>query len=276
MRPEILNPLFKRMSSLSSVGTKSEILFNKLLGEKLVYFLWNIPYNLIKREILHNINQKNNDKIVIIKVNIIKHYPSKFKRQPYKINCKCNNVDINIVFFHSKYSYLKSILPEGEEKYISGKLEYFKNSFQITHPSYIVKTKDINSIKTIEPIYKLTAGITNKFYLKSIDQVLNQLPNLNEWINEDTINKFSFLDWKNSILEIHNPKNYNDLLQTNKFRRRLAFDELLAHQLSIAIIRNYNKKNKGLKFKEKKDVLTNFINNLPFLLTESQKKHGRL
>ena len=71
MRPEILNPLFKRMSSLSSVGTKSEILFNKLLGEKLVYFLWNIPYNLIKREILHNINQKNNDKIVIIKVNII-------------------------------------------------------------------------------------------------------------------------------------------------------------------------------------------------------------
>ena len=91
-------------------------------------------------------------------------------------------------------------------------------------------------------------------------------------IDDDTIKKFAFKKWKESLLSIHNPTIKEDFLQSNIFRRRLSYDELLAHQLSIAIVRNFNQKQKGIKFLNNTNLIDKCIENLPFLLTNSQKK----
>ena len=84
-------------------------------------------------------------------------------------------------FFFARHPYIKTTLPINEERFISGKLEYFKNTFQITHPTHIIKTDNINELRSIEPIYPLTAGLTHKKFLKNIEIVLKNLPELDEW-----------------------------------------------------------------------------------------------
>ena len=272
MRPEFLNSIFKNISTLPGIGPKLETIFNKLSINKIVHMFWHIPYNIIKRDMHENINDLYINSIITIKVNIIEHQPSRFKRQPYKVKCNCNDISIDLVFFNAKHPFIKSSLPIGEKRFISGKLEHFRSSYQIVHPTHIIKTDNINELKSIEPIYGLTAGLSQKIYIKTIEQSLKFIPILDEWIDKDTIKKHSFNNWKDSILSIHNPSSKEDLLYSNKNRRRLAYDELLAHQLTIAIIRNFNQKQKGLKFTKKNDLINKCINNLPFSLTNSQKK----
>ncbi len=272
MRPNSINHLFAPISKLSGIGPKLEISFNRLVGNKIVNLIWHLPYNIIKRKKIKNLNNVEINSIVTIKVKILNHKPSFYKKQPYKINCICENTPLDIVFFFARQSYLKSILPKNEERIISGKLEYFKNSYQITHPNYILNVRDGDQIKDVEPVYSLTSGLNNKLLNKCISYILNEIPNLDEWIDNDTIKKFSFNTWKKSILLAHNPKNNDDLLTHNPNRRRLAYDELLAHQLAIAVIRNYNQKLKGLTFSKKSKLVDLLINKLPFKLTNSQIK----
>jgi len=272
MRPDVLNYLFKNISSIPGIGTKSESLFNKLTGNKISHLLWHLPYNIIKREMHDKIDSTLINSIITIKVKIIKHQISRFKRQPYKVNCLCSNIPIDIVFFFARHPYVKTNLPIDEERLISGKLEYFRNKYQITHPTHILDVNNADVLNNVEPIYGLTSGITQKLFLKTIEKVLINLPDLDEWIDEDTIKKYSFNNWKKSVLSVHKPLSKNDLLFSNINRRRLAYDELLAHQLSIGLAKNYNQKKKGIKFVNNKNLTEKFINNLPFSLTESQNK----
>jgi len=270
MRSDKINPLFSPISSLSGIGPKLENLFNRLSGTKLIHLLWHIPYNIIKRKKHENIHEAQINSLITFKVKILKHTPSRFKKQPYKVHCVCGNTPVDIVFFFARHPVIKETLPIGTEKFISGKLEYFRNTFQVTHPSHIIEVDKINEIKEIEPIYGLTAGLSQKIFSKTIEKTLNLVPELDDWIEEKIIKKYLFLSWKKSLLFIHNPLSIDDVNRTNIYRRRLAFDELLAHQLAIAIIRNYNQKQKGLIFHTSTSFIENFIQSLPYKLTNSQ------
>ena len=192
MRSEKINPLFSPISTLQGVGPKIEILLSRLVGKKLINLLWHLPYNVIKRNYHENLNEAKINSIVTIKVKVIDHNPSRFKRQPYKVSCICEQIPINIIFFNSRHPIIKNSLPINSEKYISGKLEYFKNVYQITHPSYVVDLENFDQLKEIEPIYALTAGLSQKFIQKKIQNILKIIPNLNEWIDLKTLNKYSF------------------------------------------------------------------------------------
>ena len=271
MRSEIINPLFSSISSIPGIGPKLENLFNRLVGKRIVNLLWHIPYNVIKRNMHKNLHDAKINTLITCKVKIIKHIYSKYSKQPYRVNCLCNDVPIDIVFFNARIPVVKSLLPINEERYVSGKLDFYRNTFQITHPSHVFKTEQINEFKSIEPIYGLTAGLNHKTYIKTVDKALKIIPELDEWIEINVINKYSFSSWKNSLLSIHNPKTLDDLVYSNKNRRRLAYDELLSHQLAIAIVRNYNQKFRGLSFKNKTNLINEFIKSLPYELTLSQK-----
>ena len=271
MRPEKINSIYSTIATLPGIGPKIENLFNKMGIYRKLHFLWHIPYNVIKREKHSNIQDAKIDTLVSIKIKILDHKPSKFKRQPYRINCLCGDTPLDIVYFYARHPVIRATLPIGKEKIVSGKLEYFRNNYQITHPSHIVDSYSIDQIKDIEPVYTLTSGLSHRLVIKYIDKILKSLPNFNEWIDTNTIKKYSFKNWNTSILSIHNPENSNDLIDNNIFRRRLAYDELLAHQLAINIIRNTNQKRKGLSLRSKSKLISNFIKKLPFELTTSQQ-----
>ncbi|MDC1296575.1 ATP-dependent DNA helicase RecG [Alphaproteobacteria bacterium] len=272
MRPEKINKIYSSISTLPGVGPKIESLFNRMGIYRNLHFLWHIPYNIIKRQQHSNIHNAEIKSLVTLKIRVLDHKPSKFRRQPYRVNCICDDTPLDIVYFNARHPVVRAILPIGKERYISGKLEFYKNTFQITHPSHIVDYKELKNLKDIEPIYSITSGLSHKIVLKYIDHIINLLPNFNEWIDQNIIDKYSFQSWNQSIRSIHNPSNSEDLINNNIYRRRLAYDELLAHQLAISIIRNTNYKKKGIKFISNSNLINDFIDNLPFKLTNSQKE----
>ena len=270
MRPDKINSIFSPITVLPGIGPKIENLFNRMGIYKILHLLWHIPYNVIKGQKHSNIHEAEINSLITLKIKILKHQPSRYKKQPYKINCICGDTPIDIIYFYARHPVVRANLPVGKERYISGKLEYFRNNFQITHPSHIIESENINLLKEIEPIYSLTAGLSQRIVLKYLQKILNSLPLLDEWIDEENLEKYSFNNWNESILSLHNPINPEDLINNNIHRRRLAYDELFAHQLAIAIIRNSNQKKRGLKFSSKAILVEEFIKSLPFNLTNSQ------
>ena len=269
MRPQNLNYILSSIAILKGVGPKLEKIINKLGIIKNVHFIWNIPNSVIERKYYKNIHDAEINSLVTLNLNIIKHEPSRFRRQPYRIKCICGETNIDLVFFNARHPMMRQMLPVNANKLISGKLEFFRNNFQITHPTHITDLHDNKLIKNKEPVYNLTQGLNQRIMNKLTDQVLNNLPHLNEWIDEKILIKYNFKPWKETVLNLHNPEN-NEIKEKDKYRRRLAFDELLSHQLAIGIMRNFNQKKKGISIKNKNIKLEKFIKNIPFKLTNSQ------
>ena len=270
MRPAHLDLLLSPINKLKGVGPKIENIINKLGINLNIHFLWHFPYKIIEKKYYENIHDAPINQFVTLKIEVIKHYPSKFRRQPYRVSCLANETAIDIVYFNARHPVIRSILPPKSFKMISGKLEFFKNKFQITHPSNIENVTDIQLLREKEPVYSLTAGLNMKTFIKLSNQVLDSIPNLKEWIEERLLLKYNFISWKEAIEKLHNPEIEDTYSEKNVFRRRLAFDELLAHQLAICIIRTIDNKKISVVFKNNNKLKNNLIKNLEFKLTNSQ------
>ena len=270
MRPAHLDLLLSPINKLKCLGPKLEKIKNKL-GIKLnVHFLWHFPYRIIEKKYYENIHDAPINQLVTLKIEVIKHYPSKFRRQPYRVTCLANETPIDIVYFNARHPVIRSVLPVKNIKMISGKLEFFKNKFQITHPSSIENISDIQLLREKEPVYSLTAGLNMKSFIKLSNQVLQSVPDLDEWINKILIKKYKFTSWKDAIEKLHNPDIDDTYSEKNFYRRRLAFDELFAHQLAICIIRTIDNRKKSISFKSDDNFKDKLIKNLEFKLTNSQ------
>ena len=270
MRPAHLDLLLSPINKLKGVGPKLENIINKL-GIKLnVHFLWHFPYRIIEKKYYENIHDAPLNQLVTIKIEVIKHYPSKFRRQPYRVTCLANETPIDIIYFNARHPVVRSVLPIKSIKMISGKLEFFKNKFQITHPSSIENISDIQLLREKEPVYSLTAGLNMKSFIKLSNQVLQSVPNLEEWIDKILIKKYKFTSWKDAVEKLHNPEIDDTYNEKNFYRRRLAFDELFAHQLAICIVRTIDNRKKSISFKSKDNFKNILIKNLEFKLTNSQ------
>ena len=270
MRPAHLDLLLSPINKLKGVGPKLENIINKL-GIKLnVHFLWHFPYRIIEKKYYENIHDAPINQLVTLKIEVIKHYPSKFRRQPYRVSCLANETPIDIIYFNARHPVVRSVLPVKNIKMISGKLEFFKNKFQITHPSSIENISDIQLLREKEPVYSLTAGLNMKSFIKLSNQVLQSVPDLDEWINKTLIEKYKFTSWKDAVEKLHNPDIDDTFNEKNFYRRRLAFDELFAHQLAICIVRTIDNKKKSISFKSDDNFKNKLIKNLEFKLTNSQ------
>ena len=270
MRPAHLDLLLSPINKLKGVGPKLENIINKL-GIKLnVHFLWHFPYRIIEKKYYENIHDAPINQLVTLKIEVIKHYPSKFRRQPYRVSCLANETPIDIVYFNARHPVVRSVLPVKNIKMISGKLEFFKNKFQITHPSSIENISDIQLLREKEPVYSLTAGLNMKSFIKLSNQVLQSVPDLDEWINKTLIEKYKFTSWKDAVEKLHNPEIDDTYSEKNFYRRRLAFDELFAHQLAICIVRTIDNRKKSISFKSDDNFKNKLIKNLEFKLTNSQ------
>ena len=165
---------------------------------------------------------------------------------------------------------MRKILPLNEWVVVSGKINRFRNRYQITNPSYVTKIDSLDKIKKIIPKYGLTEGLNEKTYRNIIEKVIKQIPNINEWHDDLFLKKMDFMSWKASIENLHNPKSIKDL--NSKFFKRIAYDEIFANLLFLSNNRN--------KIKKIKKEIKNFdatyssklIKSLPYTLTGGQKK----
>ena len=271
MRPKILYKLFSNIISLKGIGPKNARVIERLCGKYVIDLLFHKPSTYIDRRNSPKIVDLEEGKIATIIVTIDSHSPSFNKRMPYRINCTDDTGAISIVYFNLRGPYLKKIFPVGRQKVISGKFEKFNENFQITHPQHVVDLENLDNVKKIECIYPLTAGLTSKTIQKSINSALINLDPLPEWIPDDKIKGNNWPNWNEAIKKIHNPVNTSDSVNS-LFLERLVFDELLAQQLTIRLIKNKISHTQGVPIKRNNKLIKRLEENLDFSLTNDQLK----
>lgn len=272
MRPDILFPLFAPVTSLPGVGPRTAKLFESLAGAQVADLCWHLPSGLIDRRYAPKLAEAEADRIATLTLRIGPHAAPHNPRQPYRIVCHDDTGEIVLVFFHAKPDYLNRILPEGELRVVSGQVERFHGVLQMTHPDHIGKLEELESLKTVEPVYPLTAGLTLKAVGKAVHGALERTPNLPEWLDPPLIKREGWPTWHAALHSAHAPRNLEDLSPLTPARRRLAYDELLANQLALALVRHHQRGLSGRPVRGDGRLQKKVLAALSFELTGSQKQ----
>ena len=245
MRPEILFPPFSPTTSLPGVGPRIGKLVEKMAGPLVIDLAWHLPVGLIDRRFAPKVADAPAGTIATLTVHIDKHAPPPNKRLPYRVYCSDASGKLTLVFFHAKPDYLERTLPIGETRVVSGKVEHYRNEIQITHPDHIGTLEELDRLRAVEPVYGLTAGLTARTLGKAMAQTLKRVPVLDEWLDGPLVKREGWMPWKAALMAAHAPETPEDLDPRTGPRLRLAYDELLANQLALALIRDHARRQTG-------------------------------
>ncbi len=258
--------LLSNIQNIKGIGKKTSQLFKRKNINTIFDLLWHLPTSKIENSKVTNIGDIQIGKLQTIKLTPLKYNFPRIRRLPNRVVCQSNDIKIDCVFFNSYEGYIKKILPLNTEIIISGKINFFRNKYQITNPTQ-VKESNENILET-QNKYSLTEGLTINKYNNIINEVLKELPDLDEWLNDDIKKKFNNIKWKDAILKIHS-LDTKEILKS-KYYKRLVFDELFAHFLLSSKIRTKIKKIKKSQ-KIFKDCKEKLIRDLNFKLTNDQE-----
>jgi ATP-dependent DNA helicase RecG len=271
MRPEILYPPFEPVTKIKGIGPRIAKGLENLCGPRIVDLYWHLPSGLIDRRYAPTVADAQPGRVATLTVTIDKHIKPANKRLPYKVITSDDTGTLVLVFFHAHSDYLTKTLPEGETRVVSGTCERFSEEMQMTHPDRIGTLEEIDQLKTVEPVYPLTAGISLKVLGKAVAGALEHVPELDEWLDPEFFKKNQWKPWHEALAEAHAPVSENDLEPDAPARCRLAYDELLANQLALSLMRLHMHKTAGRGIRGDGTLQARVRNALPFELTPSQQ-----
>jgi len=280
MRPSLLDPMFASIRSLPGVGPKVCRLLAKILnidpaeGEPcLVDFLHFLPHSVIDRRNRPGITCAAAGTIATLELIIDRHQPPPGKRNvPYRVFAHDDTGDITLVFFHAQHNWLQSQLPEGKKVIVSGRVERFNGHASMVHPDHIAMLADSESLPLVEPVYPSTAGLSPKTVAKAMTQALRRMPVIAEWQDKALLQREQFPGYREALSTIHMPDSPAAIAASCPARRRLAYDEFLAGQLALALVRLRTKRLSGRPLPLLGTYLESLRQNLPFRLTQGQEQ----
>ncbi len=278
MRPALLNPLFAPVTSLPGVGPKQDKLLRYLLDRaetpRLVDLLLHLPASVIDRRAQPKIRDASVGTMVTLEVTIDRHRPPppRNSRAPYLVYASDDTGDVVLTFFRAKPGYVEKLLPIGEKRYVSGTLQFYDGIPQIVHPDRVVDEAGFAKLSGIDPVYPLTEGLALGSLRRAVGQALLKLPSLPEWISPEVIRRCHFPPIAEALHRVHEPKEMTDILPDGPFWSRLAFDELLAGQLALALIRAQLRRPAGDRNAGDGHLRKKIIDALPYALTASQRQ----
>ena len=271
MRPTLLDILFADATTLLGIGPKLGKILAEFTGDKIVDLLFHLPSNLIDRQYRPSLAEIEDGRIATFEVEVMKHEAPRRRNLPYRILCGNETGYLSLVFFHARGDWLGKAMPEGAKRMVSGRVERFREQLQIVHPDHMLPQAEFDKLPIVEPVYPLTAGLSGKVLMKAIQAALPQVPALPEWQEEEWLKKQNWPDWHHAAQAVHRPENMAALEPTHLARARLAYDELLAHQLVLALVRRDRKKQQGRAYQAAEELQARLRGLLPFPLTGSQE-----
>ncbi len=273
MRPPFLYPLFALPLSINGVGEKYAKLLQNLGIFKIVDLLWHLPYAVNNRRRLHSLREFKSGEINTLAVTVVDHIAPKSRKQPYVVLAQdTEQHELAIVFFKVYPESIKKNFPIGATKIVSGKAEFFNGRWQMSHPDFAVDIENSWQIPETEPVYGLTAGITNKFICRLMYHALKAVPEMPEWLEPNFQKTHQLPDFRTALEQVHHPSSASVLAPESPAHTRLAYDELLANQLALALVREKVKKQAGRKIAGNGLLRRQIIDKLPFKLTSAQEK----
>jgi ATP-dependent DNA helicase RecG len=277
MRPSLLNPLFAPVTGLSGVGPKQDRLLRYLLGRdetpRLVDLLLHLPASVIDRRAQPKIRDAVPGTVVTLEVTVNRHRPTPARnfRAPYLVYASDDTGDVVLTYFRAQPGFVEKLLPIGARRYVSGTLQMFDGVPQIVHPDRVVDEAGFAKLSGIDPVYPLTEGLALGSLRRAIAQALQKLPELPEWISPEVMRRCQFPPIAAALNRVHVPVELTDILPDGPFWSRLAFDELLAGQLALALVRAQLRRPAGDRNAGDGHLRKKIIDALPYALTSSQR-----
>src|SRR6476620_7530571 len=278
MRPALLNPLFAPVTSLSGVGPRQDRLLLYLLDRdqtpRLVDLLLHLPASVIDRRARPKIRDVVPGTVVTLEVTVDRHRPTPARnhRAPHLVYASDDTGDVLLTYFRAQPGYVEKLLPVGEKRYVSGTVQMFDGTLQMVHPDRVVDEAGLAKLSGIEPVYPLTEGLALGSLRRAIAQALQKLPVLPEWISPEVMRRSSFPPIAEALNRVHVPLELTDVLPDGRFWSRLAFDELLAGQLALALVRAQLRRPAGDRNAGDGHLRRKIIDALPYALTASQRE----
>ena len=244
MRPALLDRLFAPVTTLSGIGPQLGRLVERAAGKLIVDLLWHLPSGIVDRRAAPSVTELEDGSIVTLKLKVERHEPG-IGRRPYRVICYDGTGFITLIYFNVKSDYLQRLLPVGAERIVSGKVEFYVGIPQMAHPDHVVPLDQADKLKPIEPVYPLTAGLPPRVLQRSIATALERVPALPEWVDGPLRQQRGWPSWNEAIAAVHAPQSEADLSPATKTRERLAYDEIFASQLAVALVRARRKRRAG-------------------------------
>ncbi len=252
MRDSRLDPLFAEATALPGVGPKVAKALGRLLGPsptggepRVIDLLLHAPTGAIDRRARPKIADLVAGEIATVEVEVERHQPPRSARGPYRIVVADETGAISLVFFKAHGPYLERLLPVGEKRWVSGAPEVFDGSFQIVHPSHILDAEGLARLPPVEPTYPLVEGLTHGLIAKLARAALDRLPQLPEWQDEAFLAQRGFAGFAASLNALHRPNTPQEVAPEGPALTRLAYDELLANQLALQLVRAHMRRGSG-------------------------------
>ena len=271
MRPEILFPLFADAKTLPGLGPKTAALFEKLGVRKVGDAVFLPPTGVLDRRVRPSVQGVLEGESLCVKVTVVSHSSPRRPGAPYRITVRDEALDFVLVFFRPAPEWLIRILPVGEERYVCGKIEHYDGVAQMPHPEVFDPAKE-DAPDGFAPIYPATAGLGQKVIAKAVGAAVEAAPALPEWLDAAWQKKRDWPGWREAVAALHAPTSPADLDARSPARERLAYDELLSHQLALGLIRARRRRAKGRMSEGDGRLRRRVRDSLPFALTGAQER----
>ncbi|MEZ5755259.1 MAG: ATP-dependent DNA helicase RecG [Paracoccaceae bacterium] len=269
-RPVELFPLFAGLETLEGVGEKTAKAMAGLGVERPKDLLFLLPHSGVDRARKASVRDVVPPCVVTVEVEVGAHFPPRTKGKPYRVMVRDAALEFTLVFFHARGDFLQKLLPTGQRRVVSGRVELFDGMAQMVHPDHVLRVEEAGELPVFEPVYPLTAGVTQKVVAKAVAGALARAPVLAEWIDGPLLAREGWPSWREALEAVHRPEGAAELAPTHPARQRLAYDELLAHQLTLALARATLRKQKGLPTVGDGSLRAKVVASLPYALTGAQ------
>jgi ATP-dependent DNA helicase RecG len=277
MRPALLDPLFGSLTSLPGIGPKLAKLFARLLDHdppRVLDVLFHLPSGTIDRRARPKLRDVVPDTIATVVVTVDRHRPPppNRPRAPYQIYASDETGDIILTYFNARRDFLEKLLPVGERRIVSGTAAFYDGMLQMVHPDRVVPEEDAAKLPLIEPVYPLTEGLTLNVVRKAAEGALARVPVLPEWQDEAWLRQRHWPDFAAALSALHHPADPSAIAPETPAWSRLAYDELLAGQLALMLVRASQKRLAGRPSRGDGRLANKITAALPYSLTTSQAR----
>ena len=277
MRPSRLDPMFAALTTLPGTGPKLGKLYQRLLGRedapaRVLDLLFHLPTSTIDRRSRPDIRDVVPGSVATLAVTVDRHRPPPPNRPrlPYRIETYDDTGTLTLTYFRGQRDYLEKLFPPGELRYVSGLTALYDGMLQMVHPDRVVSEADLEKLPMVEPVYPLTEGLTLNVVRKAVDAALTKIPQLPEWQDDAWLERNGFPAFAEALTALHRPEEPAGILPETAAWSRLAYDEFLAGQLALALVRQHQHTLPGRGSSGEGILRAKVIKALPYALTQSQ------
>ena len=271
-RPECLFPLFADLETLDGVGPKIAKALAGLGVERPKDLLFLLPHSGVDRSRKASVRDVTPPATITVEVEIGTHVPPRQKGRPYRVMVRDAALEFQLVFFHARAEYLQKLLPTGQRRIVSGRVELFDGIAQMVHPDHVLRLEEAGELPSYEPVYSLAAGLTQKVVAKAAASAVARAPELAEWIDGPLKAREGWPDWHAAVVAVHQPAGATNLAPTDPARQRLSYDELFAHQLTLSLARASMRRGKGVASRGTGALQRKVLESLPYAPMAAQSR----